>query len=124
MKLAPIVPLVLLALGLCSCAHTPPEPKPEPAPAPEPQRVEKQDDETFVWVASVHSVPFTQEPQPNAWARVCFVLQRADIRTSMTASAGVASVSVERKRSRDAVELLRKDAAEKGYWLEIAKEFR
>jgi len=122
MKIAPIVPLVLLALGLCSCAHTPPAP--EPATAPEPQRVEKQDDETFVWIASVHSVPFKQEPQPNAWAHVCFVLQRADIRTSMTASGGVASVSVERKRSREAVEMLRKDAAAKGYWLEIAKEFR
>jgi len=124
MKLAPIVPLVLVVLGLCSCAHTPPAPAPESAPALGPLRVEKQDDETFVWVASVHSVPFKQEPQPNAWAHVCFVLQRADIRTSMTASAGVASVSVERKRSRDAVELLRKDAAQKGYWLEIAKEFR
>jgi hypothetical protein len=50
-------------------------------------------------------------------------LQRADIRTSMTSSAGVAAVSVERSRCREAVALLRKDAAAGGYWLEIAKEF-
>jgi len=119
MKISTIIPLgLVLVVGLCSCAHSP------PAPAQAEKQVEPQDGDTFVYVASVHNVPFNLEPKPNAWARVCFVLQRADIRTSMAASAGVASVSVERRRSREAVELLRKDAAAKGYWLEVAEGFK
>jgi hypothetical protein len=41
----------------------------------------------------------------------------------MTSSGGVASISVERNRAREAVELLRGDAARKGYWIKISKDF-
>jgi hypothetical protein len=41
----------------------------------------------------------------------------------MTSSGGVASISVERDRARETVELLRGDAARKGYWIKISKDF-
>jgi hypothetical protein len=100
----------LLPLALCSCAHTAPT-------------AEQTSGDEFVYIASVHSQPVENEPKPNAWQHVYQLLDQRRILILMTSSGGVASISVERDRSREAVELLRGDAARKGYWIKISKEF-
>jgi hypothetical protein len=102
--------LVIMLGGLCSCVHQPPD--------------HLEDYATFVYVAAVHNVPFDGEPRPSAWHHVRGILDAAGIRNFMEASAGVASVSVEPNRTREAVDLIRKDAVAKGYWFDIAKAFR
>ena len=111
----------LAAVGLCSCAHNPPESAFTPAPAatPNPPPVEKPAGDEFVYIASVHNTPQRGEPQPNAWYYVYRLLEKAGIRTIMTAAGGVASISVERSQSATALDVLRKDAAEKGYWIKF-----
>jgi hypothetical protein len=104
--------LVVVLVGLCSCVHRPPKP------------VEIEDWKTFVYVAAVHNEPLDGEPRPNTWDHVRGILNGAGIRNFMESSSGVASISVEPDRSREAVELLRKDAAARGYWMEIARLFR
>jgi hypothetical protein len=104
--------LVVVFAGLCSCVHRPTK------------HVEREDWKTFVYVAAVHNVPLDGEPRPNAWHHVRDILNGAGIRNFMESSSGVASISVEPNRSREAVELLRKDAAARGYWIEIARLFR
>jgi len=99
-------------IGLCSCAYSPPK------------HVEMDDWRTFVYVAAVHSVPLDGEPRPDAWHHVRSILDAAGIRNFMESSSGVASISVEPSRSHDAVDLLRRDAAVRGYWIAIAKQFR
>jgi hypothetical protein len=102
---------VLLPLVLCSCAHN------------SPPAASQSSGEEFVYIASVHSQPVENEPKPNAWLHVYGLLDQRGIRVLMTSSGGVASISVERDRSHEAVELLRGDAARRGYWIQISKEF-
>jgi hypothetical protein len=109
-----------LALGLCSCANT----SPKEAEKPVEKQVGKPGAEEFVFIASVHNTPLAGEPQPNAWFHVYKLLEKAGIQTIMTASRGVAAISVERSNSAEALALIRKDAAAQRYWLEIANEFR
>jgi hypothetical protein len=99
-------------VGLCSCVHT----------APKPDTME--DWKTFVYVAAVHCVPLDAEPRPDTWHHVHRLLDAAGIRNFMESSSGVASISVEPSRCHEAVDLLRRDAAARGYWIEIAKQFR
>ena len=105
----------LLPLALCSCVHTSPPPSEQPS--------EQTSGAEFVYIASVHSQPVENEPQPSAWRHVYELLEGHRIVPIMTSSGGVASISVERNRAREAVELLRGDAARKGYWIKISKDF-
>ena len=81
-------------------------------------------EEPFVFVVAVHNVPLEGEPRPSAWDRASSILTGAGIRHSMESSSGIASVSVEPTRSREALDLIKKDAAEKGYWAGPAKAFQ
>jgi hypothetical protein len=101
--------LFITFVGLCSCVHTPPK------------HAEYEDWKTFVYVAAVHDVPLAGEPLPNTWNHVHDILDKAGIRNFMESSSGVASISVEPKRSDEAVNLLLTDAAAKGYWIHIDK---
>ena len=78
----------------------------------------------FVYVADVHNVPVPGEKFTNTWLHVHGMLDEAGIHNYMESAHGVASVSVECNRAGEAVELLRKDAISKGYWIEIAKAFQ
>jgi hypothetical protein len=80
-------------------------------------------DEPFVFVVAVHNVPVEGEPLPSAWDRAHGVLARAGIRHSMESAHGLASIEVEPTRSREALRLIQKDAAETGYSAHPAKEY-
>jgi hypothetical protein len=41
----------------------------------------------------------------------------------MESAHGIASIEIEPTRSREAFDLIKKDATEKGYWAKPAKEF-
>ena len=114
---------LLVALGLCSCAHNPPSRSPAPAavstPKPAETPAEKPAGDEFVYIASVHNTPQPGEPQPNAWYHVYTLLEKAGIRTIMTAAGGVASISVASGERAEAIDLLRKDVAEKRYWIKF-----
>jgi hypothetical protein len=109
--------VVLAAVGLCSCASKPPASAPAPVPTPAPAETLAGDE--FVYIASVHNTPQPLEPQPNTWYHVYRLLEKAGIRTIMTASGGVASISVESSDRAAAFDLLKKDSADKHYWIKF-----
>jgi hypothetical protein len=81
-------------------------------------------DDVFVFAVAVHHVTLEGEPRPSAWDRAHGILSRAGIRHTMESMHGTAYIVVEPARRREAAELIKKDAAEKGYWARPAKEFQ
>jgi len=104
-------------VGLCSCASV--------APAP----IADNDPKTFVYVATVHyffplRMDFQDKTRVDGWNYASSALRAAGIKFSGEGDMGNMSLSVQRSRCRDAVELLKRNARLQDYWIEMAKDYQ
>lgn len=109
--------LGLCLLGLCSCASVAPTP------------VADNDAKTFVHVATVRYFAAVRmdnldKTRTDGWHYASSALDAAGIKYSAEGDMGKMSISVQRSRCREAIELLRRDAKLKDYWIEIVKDIR
>jgi hypothetical protein len=107
----------LCLLGLCSCASV------------APTSVGDNDATTFIYVANVRYFAFVgmdhaDKIRMDGWHFASSALDAAGIKYSAEGDMGIMSISVQRSRCDEAIELLRRDAKLKDYWIKIVKDVR
>jgi hypothetical protein len=109
--------LGLCLFVLCSCASVAPTPSGD------------YDAKTFIYVANVRYFAFVgmdhaDKARTDGWHYASSALDAAGIKYSAKGDMGLMSISVQRSRYHEAIELLRRDAKLQDYWIEIVEDTR